>query len=246
MALSVITTNDLFRGVEPADVDRIVGLFADRRYPRGGTIFARGDSGDALFIVKEGIVKLVSLSGRGTETILHILPTGAIFGEILFSEDRRAFTAVAGKNCVVAAVPKQTLARLLSTIPAFSMNFIRVLSQRLAKVEREFAGFGHTWSYHRLAQTLVQLSEEHGVPTAQGTMLAIRLTHEELANLIGTTRETVTTQMGRFRTLGLIRREGKQLRVDVGRLARFLREGGGGARGAAADGARKRSSRGRR
>ena len=226
MALSVITTNDLFRGMEPADVERVVRLLSDRKYPRGGTIFARGDSGDALFVVKEGIVKLVSLSGRGTETILHILPPGAIFGEILFSEDRRAFSAHAEKGCVVAALPKEVLAGLLSAIPAFSMNFIRLLSRRLAKVEKEYAGFGHTWSYHRLANTLLRLSEEHGIRTSGGTTLSIRLTHEELANLIGTTRETVTTQMGRFRRLGLVRREGKLLRLDVPRLLRFVREDG--------------------
>jgi len=233
MALSVVTTSDLFRGVPSSDVARITRLFVDRKYPRGGIVFAKGDAGDALFIVKEGTVKLVSLSGWGAETILHILPPGAIFGEILFSEDRRAFTAIAGRASVVAALPRQTLERLLSTIPAFSMNFIRVLSRRLARVESEYAGFGHTWSYHRLANVLLQLSEEHGVRTPAGATLSIRLTHEELANLIGTTRETVTTQMGRFRRMGMVRREGNRLRIDVVRLVRFVREHGvpGGSSG---------------
>ena len=226
MGLSVLTTNDLFRGMEPAELDRIAALFTERKYPTGSTIFARGDAGDALFVVKEGLVKLVSHSGRGTETILHLLPPGAIFGEILFSEDKRAFTALAGKDSVVAVLPKQTFARLLSTIPALSMSFIRLLSNRLAKVEREYAGFGHTWSYHRLASVLLKLSEEHGIATPKGTTLSIRLTHEELANLIGTTRETVTTQMGRFRRMRLIRREGKELHLDVPRLARFLQRDG--------------------
>lgn len=226
MALSIITTSDLFRGVRPDDLERITRLFVDRKFPRGGIVFAKGDSGDTLFIVKEGTVKLVSVSGRGAETILHILPPGAIFGEILYSEDRRAFTAVAGKNSVVAALPKQTLEQLLSAIPAFSMSFIRMLSCRLAKVEKEYAGFGHTWSYHRLAKVLLQLAEEHGVRTQRGATLSIRLTHEDLANLIGTTRETVTTQMGRFRRLGMVRREGKRLHLDVVRLVRFVQEDG--------------------
>jgi CRP/FNR family transcriptional regulator len=224
MGLSVITTIDLFRGMDPVDVEKVVRLFTERRYPRGQLIFSRGDSGDALFIVKDGMVKLVSHSGRGTETILHLLPPGAIFGEILFSEDKRAFTALAGKDSLVAVVPKQTLAHLLSTIPAFSMNFIRLLSERLAKVEKEYAGFGHTWSYHRLAKILLRLAEEHGVKTPNGATLALRLTHEELANLIGTTRETVTTQMGRFRRMGLIRREGKILHLNVPRLRRLIQE----------------------
>jgi CRP/FNR family transcriptional regulator, cyclic AMP receptor protein len=224
MALSVITTNDLFRGMDAADVERITRLFGEHRYPGGGTIFAKGDTGDALFLVKGGLVKLVSHSGRGTETILHILPPGAIFGEILFSEEKRAFTAIAGKESTVAALPKPVLGHLLSTVPMFSMNFIRLLSGRLAKVEREYAGFGHTWSYDRLARTLLTLAQEHGSETARGTKLGLRLTHEELANLIGTTRETVTTQLGRFRRMGMIRREGKQLILNLPRLARFVED----------------------
>ncbi|MEW6720757.1 MAG: Crp/Fnr family transcriptional regulator [Thermodesulfobacteriota bacterium] len=242
MGLSVITANDLFLGMEKAELDRILPLFTERKYPKGRVIFERGDSGDALFIVKDGMVKLVSHSGRGTETILHMLPPGAIFGELLFSEDRRTFTALAGKDSEVAALPRRALERLLATVPAFSMNFIRILSRRLAKVEQEYASFGHTWSYHRLARILLRLAGEHGVKAPGGTEIAVRLTHEELANLIGTTRETVTTQLGRFRRMGMARRDGKYLRVNVGRLARFIRgQETPGARGSAA--ARRKPSR---
>jgi CRP-like cAMP-binding protein len=124
----------------------------------------------------------------------------------------------------VSVLPKQGMIHLLSSIPAFSMNFIRLLSQRLAKVEREYAGFGHTWSYHRLAMVLLKLGAEHGVKTPKGTLLTLHLTHEQIANLIGTTRETVTTQLGRFRRMGLVRREGKSLLLNVSRLAKLARE----------------------
>jgi CRP/FNR family transcriptional regulator len=223
MGLSVLTTTDLFRGVSPADMERIGGFLAERKYRKGTTVFARGDPGDALYIVKEGLVKLVAHSGRGTETILHILPPGSLFGELLLSEENREFTAIADTDAAVAVLPKENLSRLLSTVPAFSINFIRLLSRRLAKVEREFAGFGHTWSYHRLAGILLELAREHGIDSAGGTVLPLRLTHEVLANLIGTTRETVTTQMGRFRRMGLVRRVGKGLALNVPRLERFLK-----------------------
>jgi len=224
MALSVVTISDLFRGIPPEDLERIVRLFTERKYPKGATIFQRGDRGEALYIVKDGLVKLASHSGRGTVTILHLLPAGSIFGEILLAEERRAFTALAETDALVSALPKPSLVHLLSTVPAFSMNFIRLLSRRLAKVEMEFAGFGHTWSYHRLAKMLLKLGAEHGVKTTRGVVLSLRLTHEELADLIGTTRETVTTQLGRFRRMGLIRREGKSLLLNVSGLGSLSRE----------------------
>ncbi len=89
MALSVVTITDLFQGIAQADMEGIARLFTERKYSKGATIFERGDRGDALYVVKEGLVKLASHSGRGTVTILHLLPPGAIFGEILLSEERR-------------------------------------------------------------------------------------------------------------------------------------------------------------
>ena len=224
MALSVVTGTELFRGVAQADLERILHHLAERNYRKGATIFGKGDAGDALYIVKEGIVRLAAHTGQGTETILHLLPPGAIFGEILLSEEKRAFTAVAETDASVSVLPKQALIRMLSTIPSFSMNFIRLLSRRLARVEGEYAGFAHTWSYHRLAKVLLKLGEEHGVKTPRGILLTLRLTHEQIANLIGTTRETVTTQLGRFRRMGLVRRDGKSLLLNAPRLAKLARE----------------------
>lgn len=224
MALSVVTKAELFHGIAQADLERIVHLLAERRYRKGATIYERGDAADSLYIVKEGMVRLAAHSGRGTETIIHLLPPGAIFGEFLLSDEKRAFTAIAETDASVSVLPKQGMIHLLSTIPAFSMNFIRLLSQRLAKVEREYAGFGHTWSYHRLAMVLLKLGAEHGVKTPKGILLTLHLTHEQIANLIGTTRETVTTQLGRFRRMGLVRREGKSLLLNVSRLAKLARE----------------------
>ena len=116
----------------------------------------------------------------------------------------RAFTAVAGTDALVTVLSKGSLVELLASIPTVSKNFIRLLSKRLAKVEKEFGDFGHTWSYDRLSKILLQLCEEHGKETPKGTVIPLRLTHEDLANLIGTTRETVTTQMIRFRRMGLV------------------------------------------
>lgn len=215
---------DLFHGIAHADLERIVDLFTERKYRKGATIFERGDPGNALYIVKEGLVKLASHSGRGTETILHLLPPGAIFGELILSEGRRSFTAVAGTDATVSVLPKERLVDLLATVPAFAMNFIRLLSQRLAKVEMEHAGFGHTWSYHRLARVLLKLGSEHGVRNSHGTTVPLHLTQEELANLIGTTRETVSTQMSRFRRMGLVRREGKTLALNVPKLRKVTME----------------------
>ena len=223
MPLSYNTAVELFQGISEAEAQRVARLCADRKYRKGATIFSKGDLANALYIVKDGRVRILSLSDKGKETIVHILKEGAIFGELLLSEEKRFFNAVAGTDALVTFISMGSLVELLASIPTISKNFIRLLSKRLAKVEREFGDFGHTWSYHRLAMILLQLCEEHGKETPKGTMIPLRLTHEDLANLIGTTRETVTTQMIRFRRMGIVKSQDRFLVVNKPRLEEFGR-----------------------
>ncbi len=223
MPFTFPTAGELFQGLTEAESRRIEHLCAERRYRKGAAIFSKGDSSDAMYIAKEGVVRLISPSEKGAETILHILKPGEVFGELLLSEDRRPFTAVAYTPATVTVLTRQALLSLLSSIPAFSVNFIRLLSRRLAKVERGIADFGHTWSYQRLGHTLLDLCREHGRETATGTLITLRLTHEDLANLIGTTRETVTNQLLKFRRLGLVRMQDGALLVRRPRLEEYLR-----------------------
>lgn len=223
MPLSVNTAVELFQGISETDVQRVARLCTERKYRKGATIFSKGDPSNALFIVKSGKVRILSLSDKGTETIVHILKEGAIFGELLLSEEQRAFTAVAGTDALVTVLPKGSLVELLTAIPTVSKNFVQLLSKRLAKVELEYGDFGHTWSYTRLKNVLLRLCEEHGKETPKGTLIPLRLTHEDLANLIGTTRETVTTQMIRFRRMGLVKRQDRFIVVNKPRLEEFGR-----------------------
>ena len=221
MPLSINTAVELFHGISETEAQRIARLCAERKYPKDATIFSKGDPANALFIVKSGMVRILSLSDKGAETIVHILKEGEIFGELLLSEELRAFTAVAGTDALVTVLSKGSLEELLAALPAISKNFIRLLSKRLAKVEKEFGDFGHTWSYDRLAKILLKLCEEHGRETPKGILISLRLTHEDLANLIGTTRETVTTQMIRFRRMGFVRSQDRFLVVNKARLKEF-------------------------
>ncbi len=223
MPLTFPTAAELFHGTTDAEAQKIARLCNERRYPQGRTIFSKDDPADALYIVREGLVKLLSHSEKGTETILLLLKPDTIFGELLVSEARRAFTAVAATDAVVTVISRPAFLEILSAAPTVSRNFIRLLSERLAKAERTIAEFGHTWSYHRLAHVLLQLAEEHGEKTPAGTRITLRVTHEDLANLIGTTRETVTTRLGKFAKMGYLKREGRRLVLNVPKLSRIAR-----------------------
>jgi CRP-like cAMP-binding protein len=224
MPMTVPTAGELLHGLSETEAREFVRLCTERRIPAGKTIFSKGDPADSLCILREGFVRLVSLSEQGAETILHLLKPDTIFGELLLSEELRAFTAVADSDAVISFIPRAGFLKFLTSSPAASLNFIRLLSNRLARVEKTFAEFGHTWSHHRLARALLRLAEDHGEKTPEGTVIGLRVTHEDLANLIGTTRETVTNQLGKFRRLGFLKK-GRRLVLNIDRLSRFVHTG---------------------
>lgn len=217
----------LFAEVPEAALRRIARSMEERRYPRGTAIFRRNDPGESLHVILEGLVKLVASSGKGAGTILYILRPNDVFGELLFTEERRLFTAVAISDVRAASLSRRRLLGLLSSIPAVRLNFIRILSERLVRVEKGVSEFGHTWSYHRLAVILHRMCKDYGEKTAGGISIRLPLTHADLAGMIGTTRETVTNQLNRFRMLGLVSGRGRRLVVDGRRLEDFVRTGTG-------------------
>ena len=222
MVISFLRGVELFQGISEAEDQTIFRLCSERRFPQGATLFSEGDPVNALYILREGLVKIVSISEGGRETILHILKPDEIVGAFVLVEEKRPFTAIAIEEVLVTVIPRENFLALLSSVPTIGLNFARLLSRRLKKAEKELADFSHSWSYHRLAKVLLQLGEKHGEEVSAGTLITLRLTHEDLANLIGTTRETVTTQVNKFERMGLLNRQDRHLIVNKPRLTEFL------------------------
>ncbi len=221
MPLPFQTANALLGGLPDAEAREIAARFLERRYPRDAVVFHEGADADALLIVKTGIVKLIALSEKGTETTLHLLRPGDVFGEVAVTEPMRPFTAIAVTDAVLSILPRKSLDDLLASSPAFARNLLELLSRRLGQIEREFAGIVNAWAHHRLACELLHLAGDLGVETREGTLIPLKLTHEELSNLIGTTRETVTILLRKFEGMGIIRRRSRRIIVDRPRLAEY-------------------------
>lgn len=222
MPLPFQSARELFRGLPGPEEGRIAELLKEKEYPRDAALFYEGSPNEFLYIVRKGLVKLVSLSEKGAETILHILREEDVFGELLLVEGKRPYTAIAATDVAVNTLSRKHFLEVLAGCPAFAHNYARMLSLRLMQVEREFSGMIHAWAYHRLAKELLHLAEDIGIDTRDGTRIALRLTHEDLANLIGTARETVTIQLNKFEEMGLIHREGRNIVVDRSRLREYV------------------------
>jgi CRP/FNR family transcriptional regulator len=221
--LPFMTSKELFEGMSEDDIRKIASLFAERKYHRDAVIFREGAEAEDLLVVKSGLVKLLTLSEKGTQSILHILRPGDVFGELIVSRSQRPFTAIAVTDVVVASLRRKTLLDLLSVKADFDRNYTKMIASRLLRVEREFAGLINAWAHHRLAKELLHLALDLGVDSPPWTAIDLLLTHEDLSNLIGTSRETVTLTLHKFERMGMIRREGRHIIVNRPRLEDYCR-----------------------
>jgi CRP/FNR family transcriptional regulator len=227
LPLPFLSIREFLAEVPEADASRFRALCVERRFPRDAAIFRQNDVADAVCILGEGLVKIVSLSETGSDRILHILRPGDVFGELVLLTEPRPFTAVALTDTLVEALPRSGLLELLASSPAFARGYIRLLSRRLYEVERAFSDLLHAWPHRRLANELLHLANDLGDETPRGTRVSLRLTQEDLSNLIGASRETVTLLIRKFEEMGLLLREGREIYLHRERLAAYLGTGGG-------------------
>ena len=216
------STAELWEGLSPDERDQVARFCPERSFPKGSVIFTPGDAPEALYVLRLGLVKLSHLSEDGQESILRVFGPGDVFGELLLAVRARPFLASALTSCVVTVVPGKTFLQLLSTIPRIGFNFIGVLSRHLVEMALDRGQASHRWSFERLVLTLLKLGKAHGEGKEGGTSIALPLTHQILADMIGTSRETVTRHLGRLRHIGVVTQHGRTLLIQQARLKALL------------------------
>lgn len=215
---------ELWQGLSPEEHEQVARFCPERRFPRGSTIFAPGDAPDALYVLRTGLVTLSHVSEDGQESILRVFGPGDVFGELFLTVSARPFLATALTACVVTVIPGKTFLHLLSTIPRIGFNFIGVLSRHLTEMALDRGQSSHKWSFSRLALALLKLARAHGVEGEGGTAIALPLTHQILADMIGTSRETVTRHLGRLKRQRVVAQEGRNLVIQKARLQALVPE----------------------
>jgi CRP-like cAMP-binding protein len=177
---------------------RKIEAFAKRQ-----TIFAQGDSSDAVFYIKEGKVKLTVVSEIGKEATIAILSEGAFFGEgCLTGQALRLCSATAMTDCSVMKIDKKSMMEVLHREHAFSDMFVAYLLARKIRYEEDLVDQLFNSSEKRLARLLLLLA--HFGKEAKAEVLVPKISQEMLAEMVGTTRSRVSFFMNRFRKLGFI------------------------------------------
>lgn len=207
----------LFRGLHDPELSEIAGLLIDRRLPQGATIFKEGSVGDYMYLIQEGQVKITKTSDDGREKILEILGPGAFFGEMaLLDREPRSASISTTQACVLLALSRQDLIGLLRDKPDLAMELMRELSRRIRDTDEQVRALLFERVEGRTRRVLLRIAElPH--PDRPDRMVSPAITHQQLADLVGTSRETITRVVKELKDEGWLEQTGKQYLVPAGR-----------------------------
>jgi len=222
-------TNDIFRDLPPHERARVEQGITDTTYPAGHLFHTPGELCPHLFVLRAGRVQVYKLSSEGRVLRLAVLIPPTVFGEVALSEQQENNSfAEAITECVVGHIPHDMLERILLDYPQVTLRLMELMGQRLHEMENKLVDIAFKSVPQRLATVLLTLA---GVPPAgnrpptASSPTIVRYTHQQLAEMIGSYRETVTKIIGEFREAGLIRVQGDSIYLtNLGRLQQLASE----------------------
>ena len=221
----VLSRSPLFEALTEEDTKALRARVANVEISRGDHLFAEGDAGDKLYVIIDGKIKLTRAAPDGRENLLSVHGPGEMFGELsLFDPSPRTASAAAVTDVRLAALAHDDLRVWLTSRPEVSMHMLRALAQRLRRINDVKADLVFTDVPGRVAKALLDLAERFGVPQEGGVQVNHDLTQEELAQLVGASRETVNKALADFVARGWLQLSAKSvLLVDPERLRKRAR-----------------------
>ena len=204
----------LFEGLSNNELTALSDVATLRVFPKDRVVIMAAEEGDSLFVIHQGQVKVSIVSEDGREVILSILDEGNFFGEMsLLDGHPRSANVTTTTETELLMVRRADFLHFIQKSPQTAIKLLSVLANRLRKTDRKIEGLALSDVTGRITQTLLQLAEEQGSPTLDGVLIKDRPTHQDLANMSGTTRETVSRILKRLESQGYIVPEGKDLLI---------------------------------
>ncbi len=221
----VLRQATLFNTLDDEAASALRESMTEVRIRRGEVLFHEGDSGDKLYIVTEGKVKLGRTSSDGRENLLAILGPGQMFGELsLFDPGPRSTTVTAVTETRLMSLAHADLTQWLNGRPAVARGLLSQLAHRLRKTNDVVADLVFSDVPGRVAKALLDLADRFGRTADDGVHVHHDLTQEELAQLVGASRETVNKALADFASRGWLRLEPRSVVImDLDRLRRRAR-----------------------
>lgn len=199
----------LFEHLTDEELARMGELTRQRKHPKGSVILFEDDPGDALYVVIEGQVKVVLIGEDGREVILATLADGDFFGEMsLIDDEPRSAHVIAMENSNLLVLRRDDFQRCLEDNPRMALGLLRALTKRLRLADSKIGGLVLLDVTGRVARLLLEMADEN-----DGVVISRKVTHHQIAQMIGSSRETVSRTMRTLAEENLIEVAGKTITV---------------------------------
>lgn len=221
----VVRRAPLFTALDEAAAISLRASMDAVKIAKGSILFKEGDDGEHLYVIVDGKLKLGTSSGDGRENLLSILGPGEMFGELsLFDPGPRTSTATAVTDAKLLSLSHEKVIPWLKQNPEVSLQLLTRLSQRLRRTNEAVGDLVFSDVPGRVAKALIDLGDRFGKTSPEGLLVNHDLTQEELAQLVGASRETVNKALADFAGRGWLKLDGRSVLItDVERLSKRSR-----------------------
>ena len=192
-----LTRCDLFERLTEQQIAQIEARCRMRVYPRGTPIYLPADAADGVLLLTEGRVKLCNITEEGKQAILAFVEPGEMFGELAIIEPgvREEYAEAIEKSSLLL-LSSDLMQSLMQAHPEVSLGITKLIGLRRRRIERRLKSLLFRSNRQRLVHLLLELADQYGKQSNEGITLGIKLSHQDLAGVIGSTRETVTVVLG--------------------------------------------------
>jgi len=198
--------------LDEAGLDHIESLLISKHFAKDAMIVGHEESGDALYLVVEGKAKAVLLGESGREMILYLFKAGDFFGEMsLLDNEPRSASVQCLEDSTVLVLRRESFHRHIEAYPQTALSILREMSARLRRADEIIGSLALLDVYGRVARLLRELADRDGEETDDGVLIRERPTQQDIAAMVGTSRETVSRALSDFARRGFLVMTGKQI-----------------------------------
>ncbi|AGB41208.1 cAMP-binding protein [Halobacteroides halobius DSM 5150] len=205
MKEQLLKQSSYFAALTDQELAKIKEIMFTRQYQEGEFIFFEGEVGEGLFFIKSGKVKLTKMIESGKEQILNIFKAGDMFAEVvLFDQGKYPATAVVIDDSEIGVISKEDMEEIMRNYPEITIKILRVMGKRLRRAQERIRNLGLKNTKSRTASILVHLAQEHGWDNKNKTSISLSLSQQDLAGLIGSSRETISRVLSKLKKEDLV------------------------------------------
>lgn len=217
---------NLFSQLSASDIAELESQSRMRKLKRGEPVYLPHEQADGVILVAQGRVKICHATPDGKQSILGFIDAGEIFGELaLLGTERRDEYVETTEKSTLVLLPKQALQHVIRKYPDLVLGVTKLIGVRRQRVEKRLRNLLFRSNRERVIHLLLELSEKYGVQSENGISLNIRLSHQEMACIIGSTRETVTVVLGHLQKEELLKISRRRVIImDLPKLASEVNE----------------------